>query len=93
MKHRPYYSQVKRQIDSWDPAGLLVQGFPRSEYNYESEKVASAITVDMNDEEIAAIISDVFIKAFGDEYGFCEVVNCLDVARAIHEEIHKKWKR
>lgn len=82
------YKVVKREIDKWNPYGLLPDA-PRDEFNGESESVARLIRYDSSLETVAKAVSKVFSDAFEAEYFTVE--KCMDVAilikNALDEEV------
>ena len=84
----PYYiyNAVKREIDRWNPYGLLPEAL-NDEFELESEKVASRIRDGSTVDEIARTVSKVFSDAFGTQY--FEVDACRNVAEKIKEALDK----
>ena len=75
---------VKRAIDEWNPYSLLPDS-PKDEFDIESKMIASKITQNSSELEIAHIVSAVFSKMFEPE---CfQVDDCMEVARAIRDNI------
>ncbi|PSL09425.1 uncharacterized protein DUF1871 [Fusobacterium naviforme] len=86
-QHYQTYKAVKREIDRWNPYGLLPDA-PHNEFNSESEDVARNIRTDSTVEKIAKVVSRVFSEAFEPQY--FTVDKCMDVAgkiRAALDEI------
>ncbi len=59
------YLTVKKYIDEMDYWGLLEDGAPGDEFDWESEKISGLITENSTAEEIARAITLVFHLAFG----------------------------
>jgi len=78
------FSAVKKAIDEWNPYSLLPYA-PEDEFDIESKMIASRITKDSSELEIAGIVSDVFSQLFEPEY--FQVDSCMEVARAIKSSI------
>lgn len=73
---------VKKIIDNWDPVELLAIHSPPDEYDSETQKIIDTI-VNENGDEVAQIIQDVFINAFGND----TFTKSLDECRVIAKEI------
>lgn len=74
---------IKREIDRWDPIGLLAHA-PSDEYDIESEKIASKFQNDA--EQDGMVIYEVFTEAF--ETAFINSVDeCVEIAKRIQESI------
>lgn len=74
---------IKKEIDKWDPIGLLAHATP-DEYDIESEKIASKFQNDA--EQDGMMIYEVFTEAF--ETAFTNSVDeCVEIAKRIQESI------
>lgn len=74
---------IKKEIDKWDPIGLLAHA-PPDEYDIESEKIASKFQNDAQQDGI--MIYEVFTEAF--ETAFTNSVDeCVEIAKRIQESI------
>ncbi len=77
------YGIIKKEIDKWDPIGLLAHA-PPDEYDIESEKIASKFQNDA--EQDGMMIYEVFTEAF--ETAFTNSVDeCVEIAKRIQESI------
>ncbi len=74
------YKAVKREIDKWNPYGLLPEA-PHDEFDPESGMIAQMIGYDYSVEKIARAVSKVFSDAFESQYFTIE--SCMDVAAKI----------
>lgn len=81
------YQAVKREIDKWNPYGLLPDA-PHDEFNIESEDVARQIGYDSSVEKIAKTVSRVFSDAFEPQYFTIDA--CIEVAAKIKEALDKE---
>lgn len=55
---------IKNVIDKHDPMGLLSIGAPDDEYVPEVKRLAPQINKDMTEQELSALIHDVFVEMF-----------------------------
>lgn len=76
---------VKKYVDEYDYYGLLRDGAPDDEFISEALRISDRISEDSTIEQIAAIISDVFHLAFGNEE---HSEHYLPVAQKIWSELH-----
>jgi hypothetical protein len=86
MATRHYiYQVVKREIDKWNPYGLLPEA-PCDEFDDESKALADKLKPNSSLEEIANAASTVFSDSF--EPQSFTVDKCMDVARRIKEGLN-----
>ena len=78
------YKIVKKEVDKWNPYGLLPDA-PRNEFDGESESVARLIRYDSSLESIARAVSKVFSDAFEEQYFTVE--KCMDIAEQIKKAL------
>ncbi len=83
------FKVVKLAIDEYNLYGLLPDA-PSNEFDSESRKIAGRILVDNTVEEIALIISDVFSKAFNENF---EASGFMKTAEKIYMSIKDNKKR
>ena len=57
---------IKNVIDKHDPMGLLAMGCPDDEYIPEVKRLAPQIKKDMTEQELSALIHDVFVEMFSE---------------------------
>ena len=74
---------VKKAIDEWNPYSLLPAA-PKDEFDLENKMIASRISKNSSELEIAYIVSAVFSEMFDE---FFQVSDCMEVARAIGDNI------
>jgi hypothetical protein len=81
---------VKKAIDEWDPEDLLPPSLPgnEDEYDSESKRIALKIDKESSANDIAHIISKVFIGSFSDSKLF-RYENCIEVANKIWSEMSR----
>lgn len=58
-------TRLTERIVEWDPVDL-VSVTDKNEYNHEIDMILSRVTHDMNTQQIAGVIRDVFIEQFRD---------------------------
>jgi len=83
--HHHIYQVVKREVDKWNPYGLLPEA-PCDEFDEESRVLAGKLKPNSSLEEIAKAVSAVFSASF--EPQSFTVDNCMDVARRIKEGLN-----
>lgn len=83
------FEVVKKAIDDFNIYNLLPEA-PSDEFDSESRKIASRITVNSTVEEIAAVITDVFSRAFDENF---KVKDFLGTAKKIYMSINAKQQR
>ncbi len=84
------YKAVKREIDKWNPYGLLPEA-PHDEFDPESGMVARMIRYNYSVEKIARAVSKVFSEAFEPQY--FTVDSCMDVAAKIKATLDQGQER
>lgn len=78
------FSQVKLQIDRLDPYDLLASHAHHDEYDAESKKISSRISVQDSAAQIAEVIADVMQTSFG---GSDSPARYLETAAAIRRAL------
>ncbi|MBF1260601.1 MAG: hypothetical protein HXM39_04775, partial [Lachnoanaerobaculum sp.] len=84
---RPIFKIVKKEIDKWNPYGLLPE-FPNDEFDGESTRIASDIDWNSTTDKIAKLISNEFIFSFGDEDMF-SLKCCIPIAKNIRDSMDR----
>jgi hypothetical protein len=84
---RPIFKIVKKEIDKWNPYGLLPE-FPNDEFDGESTRIASDIDWNSTTDKIAELISNEFTFSFGDEYMF-SLKCCIQTAKNIRDSMDR----
>ena len=84
---RPIFKIVKKEIDKWNPYGLLPE-FPNDEFDGESTRIASDIDWNSTTDKIAKLISNEFTFSFGDEYMF-SLKCCIQTAKNIRDSMDR----
>lgn len=80
MKSKNDYRQliqiIRTVIHEWDPYKLLAAGAPEDEFDDEIAKVVARVKDMRTERDAIEIISHIFQKAFGENFGFkdCEEV-------------------
>jgi len=84
-------SVVKKEIDNWDPIGLLSHA-PRDEYHSEIEAVEHLLKSSKDLGELAIGIYSVFLQAFGEVSFQKSLSECRRIAHKIlnHGEKHQR---
>jgi len=54
--------QLKEYFAEWDPMGFIKDGAPRDEYDAEAREVTLRFKQDMNPEQMAKMINEVFVE-------------------------------
>ncbi|GAA0741769.1 DUF1871 family protein [Clostridium oceanicum] len=74
--------KVQKIINDWDPIGLMKHA-PDDEYESEIIQIIHKLLDTDTVEELAKIIRDIFVQAFGEDM-FCKTIEeCMVVARNI----------
>ena len=84
---RPIFKIVKKEIDKWNPYGLLPE-FPNDEFDGESTRIASDIDWNSTTDKIAELISNEFTFSFGDKYMF-SLKCCIQTAKNIRDSMDR----
>ena len=84
---RPIFKIVKKEIDKWNPYGLLPE-FPNDEFDGESTRIASDIDWNSTTDKIAKLISNEFTFSFGDKYMF-SLKCCIQTAKNIRDSMDR----
>ena len=79
---------VRKVIHEWDPYHLLEGGAPADEWDQEILQITSHVGIFTSPTQAAAVISDVFSRAFQPE-GFSEE-DCADVGRKLYHALKKR---
>ncbi|EJO5347961.1 DUF1871 family protein [Clostridium botulinum] len=74
--------KVQNIINEWDPIGLMKHA-PDDEYEAEIIQIVDMIPNADTVEELAKIIRDIFVQAFGDDMFHKTIEECNIVARRI----------
>ena len=82
---RPIFKIVKKEIDKWNPYGLLL-GFPQDEFDGESMRIAMDMTWNHTVDQIAKCISDEFTFSFEDSDMF-SFKSCIPIAENIKDNM------
>lgn len=80
---RPIFKIVKKEIDKWNPYGLLPD-CPKDEFDGESTRIALDMDWNFTTDKIAKLISDEFTFSFGDEDMF-SLKCCKPTAKNIRD--------
>lgn len=81
------FIMVKKIIDNWDPVELLATHSPSDEYDSETQEIIDAI-INNTVGEVAQIIQDVFINAFGNDFFTRSLDECMAIAKEIIQSIN-----
>jgi len=84
---RPIFKIVKKEIDKWNPYGLLPE-FPNDEFDGESTRIASDIDWNSTTDKIAELISNEFTFSFGDKHMF-SLKCCIQTAKNIRDSMDR----
>lgn len=74
--------KVQNIINEWDPIGLMKHA-PDDEYEAEIIQIVDMLPNADTVEELAKIIRDIFVQAFGDDMFRKTIEECTIVARKI----------
>ena len=76
---------LKTIINNWDPIQLLSIGSPLDEYTPEIDKILRTAnqSSSISELEIAHIIHNVFLSAFGEDVFLSDMEECLIIARQV----------
>lgn len=83
---------IKEIINRWDPIGLLEDGAPDDEYDFEILKITNQITDYNSIYDLSNYIYNLFLKMFGDEINSKakERYECDKIAKCIFQKIQKQ---
>lgn len=84
---RPIFKIVKKEIDKWNPYGLLPE-FPKDEFDGESTRIALDMNWNSTTDKMAELISNEFTFSFGDEYMF-SLKCCIPTAKNIRDSMDR----
>ncbi|MDI3486310.1 MAG: hypothetical protein PWQ50_1530 [Methanolobus sp.] len=84
------YTIIQGAINNWDPVGLFPYA-PPDEYDSEIFEISEFIDRmvqkgDIEENELASRICEVFSRSFGNDVFKAELGECLDVARKIKKK-------
>lgn len=82
MGDKMNFEIIKKEIDKWDPIGLLDYA-PADEYDIESREIMLRFCHDQHDiEQNGMIIYEVFSEAFGTSFTK-SITECISIAKSI----------
>jgi hypothetical protein len=76
------YETIKKEIDNWDPVGLLNIHAPHDEYDNESKEIYYELNdvKNINKDELSKIIFNIFTRSFGNDVFNTGLDKCDEIA-------------
>jgi hypothetical protein len=88
MKGRREYEAavevIAKAVRAWDPYGLIETGAPLDEFDGEISRIAGSISAFKSAEDVAVVVSRVFVASFGEGEHF-EPSDCVVPASQIFQ--------
>lgn len=75
--------KIRKEINNWDPIGLLEIGAPKNEYEQEIVKISSKIMLENNKDKLGEIIYEIFLEMFDDCVFNKTIEECVEIAEKI----------
>lgn len=73
-------SIILKIVNNWDPVNLLCSGCPNDEYFFEVKQISELVSKGITEENLAAEINNIFLKAFGKDDFLVNESQCYDIA-------------
>ncbi|MDV2581587.1 DUF1871 family protein [Alkalibacillus haloalkaliphilus] len=81
---------VEKNINAWDPMGLIAGGAPLDEFSVESKRIVEELPHIDSSSELAVKIKKVFDKAFDEDFNY---EACLNISQKIWEDFLEEGYR
>ncbi len=77
-------NNIRKIINEWDPINLFPYA-PDDEYSVEIEMIKEGIKKVNNQEELTALIQEIFISQFGNDYFDFSIEESKNISKKIYE--------